>query len=162
MVFGMTPFTLFHVLLSLMGIASGLVVLYGWLHSLRMPGWTGIFLTTTIATTLTGFLFPFKGFTPAIGVGIISTIILIVALLALYRYHLAGRWRTIYIISAVAALYFNCFVLVVQAFLKIPALHSLAPNGSEPPFAVTEAIVLIGFLAAGYLAVRRYHPATPA
>lgn len=158
MVFGMTPFTLFHVLLSLIGIASGLVVLYGWLHSLRMPGWTGIFLFTTIATTLTGFLFPFKGFTPAIGVGIISTIILIVALLALYRYHLAGRWRTIYIISAVAALYFNCFVLVVQAFLKIPALHSLAPNGSEPPFAVTEAIVLIGFLAAGYLAVRRYHP----
>lgn len=158
MVFGMTPFTLFHVLLSLIGIASGLVVLYGWLHSLRMPGWTGIFLTTTIATTLTGFLFPFKGFTPAIGVGIISTVILIVALLALYRYHLAGRWRLIYIISAVAALYFNCFVLVVQAFLKVPALHSLAPNGSEPSFAVTEVIVLIGFLAAGYLAVRRYHP----
>ncbi|WP_322990839.1 MULTISPECIES: hypothetical protein [unclassified Hoeflea] len=160
MVFGMTPFTLFHVLLSLIGIASGLVVLYGWLQSQRMPGWTAIFLFTTIATTLTGFLFPFKGFTPAIDVGIISTVILIVALVALYHYHLAGHWRTIFIISAMAALYFNCFVLVVQAFVKIPALHSLAPNGSEPPFAVTQAVVLIGFLAAGYMAVRRYHPVT--
>lgn len=158
MLFGMTPFTLFHVFLSLIGIASGLAVLYGWLHSRRMPGWTGIFLFTTIATNLTGFLFPFKGFTPAIGVGIISTVILIVALVALYRHHLAGRWRAIYITSATAALYFNCFVLVVQAFLKVPALHSLAPNGSELPFAATQAIVLLGFLAAGYMAVRRYHP----
>ncbi|WP_110034106.1 hypothetical protein [Hoeflea marina] len=159
MSFGLTAFTLFHVLLSLVAIVSGLAVLAHWLRANTMSRWTGFFLWTTIATTLTGFLFPFKGFTPAIGVGLISTIILAVALVALYRFHLSGGWRTIFIATSVAALYFNCFVLVVQSFLKVPFLHALAPNGSEPPFAIVQAIVLIGALAAGYLAVRRFRPA---
>jgi len=158
MVFGMTPFTFFHVLLSLVGIVTGLVVLYGWLHSDRMSRWTAAFLFSTLATTITGFLFPFHGMTPAIVVGILSTDILIVAIVALYRSHLAGRWRAIFVICSAVALYLNVLVLVAQAFQKVPALNALAPTGSEPPFAVVQGIVLLAFLLAGYLAVNRFHP----
>lgn len=158
MLFGMTPFTLFHVLLSLIGIVTGFVVLYGWFHADRMSRWTAAFLFSTLATTVTGFFFPFNGITPAITVGILSTVILIVAIAALYRSHLAGRWRAIFVICSAVALYLNVFVLVVQAFQKVPALHALAPTGSEPPFAIVQGIVLLAFLAAGYLAVNRFHP----
>lgn len=104
MIFGMTPFTFFHVLLSLVGIATGLVVLSGWLRSVRMPGVTSTFLISTLATVVTGFLFSFSGFTPAFGGGIVTAVALIAAIAALYRYRLVGRWRPVYLVSATAAL----------------------------------------------------------
>jgi len=158
MIFGMTPFTLFHVILSLIGIVSGLIVLTGLLNSDGKAGWTLIFLITTVATSVTGFLFPFGGFTPAIGVGIISMIFLIAAIIALYVYRLAGAWRWVYVVSAVVSLYFNVFVLIAQSFQKIPALNALAPTGSEPPFAIAQGVVLVLFIIAGFLSLRRFHP----
>ena len=158
MIFGMNTFTAFHVLLSLIGIASGLVVLTGLLTANLMKGWTLLFLVTTLATTLTGFLFPFGGFTPALGVGVLSTLILVVTLAARYRFHLTGAWRWIYVVGAVLAQYLNSFVLVVQSFLKIPALHALAPAGTEPPFAAAQGVVLLFYLVTGFLAVKRFHP----
>ncbi|MGC3980359.1 MAG: hypothetical protein QM808_03780 [Steroidobacteraceae bacterium] len=155
----MTTFTLIHVLISLIGIASGLVVLQGLCTSKRMDGWTLLFLSTTVATSITGFMFPFNGLTPALGVGALSMIILAAAILARYRFKLVGSWRWIYVVSAVIALYFNSFVLVVQSFLKIPALHALAPQGNEPPFAIAQGILLILFVLACFKAVKRFHPA---
>ncbi|ATU92113.1 hypothetical protein B5P45_01005 [Phyllobacterium zundukense] len=154
----MTPFTLFHVILSLIGIVSGLIVLSGLLGSDRKEGWTLVFLITTVGTSVTGFLFPFAGFTPAIGVGIISMIFLIAAIVALYVCRLAGAWRWIYVVSAVVSLHLNVFVLVVQSFQKIPALNALAPTGSEPPFAIVQSIVLVLFIIAGFLSLRRFYP----
>lgn len=158
MIFGMMPFTLFHVILSLIGIVSGLIVLAGLIGSERKESWTLIFLITTVATSVTGFLFPYSGFTPAIGVGIISMIFLIAAIVALYIYRLAGSWRWIYVVSAIVSLYLNCFVLIAQSFQKIPALNALAPTGSEPPFAIAQGILLALFLIAGFLSLRRFHP----
>jgi hypothetical protein len=152
---GLGAFTLFHVALSLVGIASGLVFLAGLLGRAADSRWTHLFLATTLLTTLTGFLFPFAGFTPAIGVGIVSTLILAAALVAFYRYRLAGTWRPVFVATSVAALYLSVFVLVVQAFLKIGPLHALAPTGSEPPFAATQAVVLVLFVIAGFQALRR-------
>lgn len=158
MIFGSPAFTLFHVVLSLIGIVAGLIVVRGLIRNDPLNGWTLWFLVTTAATTLTGFLFPFKGFTPAIGTGIVSTLVLAATILARYAFHLAGPWRRIYVIGAVISLYLNCFVLVVQAFLKVPALHALAPQGKEPPFAIAQAIVLVLAAVSGYLAVRRFRP----
>ena len=158
MILGMTPFTLFHVILSLIGIVTGLVVLSGLLKSENWPGWTFIFLLTTVATSVTGFLFPFSGFTPAIGVGIISMVFLILAIAALYAFRLAGSWRWVYVVCAIVSLYLNVFVLVAQSFQKIPALNALAPTQSEPPFAITQGIVLVLFIIAGFLSLRRFHP----
>ena len=158
MILGMTPFTFFHVVLSLVGIAAGFVVLYGWFRSDRMSRWTAVFLLATLATAMTGFLFPLSGFTPAIGVGIVTAATLVAAMIALYRYHLDGHWRAIFVIFAAVSFYLNVFVLVVQAFAKIPALNALAPTGSEPPFAAVQGLLLLAFLGAGYLAVNRFHP----
>jgi hypothetical protein len=156
----MDTFTLVHVVLSLIGILSGLVVLCGLFSANRMNGWTMIFLVTTVATSVTGFGFPFHGVTPAIILGILSLVVLLAAIVARYVFHLAGSWRWIYVVGSVIALYFNVFVLAVQAFLKIPALHALAPTGSEPPFAIAQGIVLLLFIVAGTLAVKRFHPVT--
>ncbi len=158
MIFNLQTFTFMHVLISLVAIVSGLIVLYGWLTSRTLNGWTLIFLLFTLATSITGFLFPFKGFTPAIGVGILSMFVLAAAFVGLYAFHLGGSWRWIYLVAAAVALYLNVFVLVVQSFLKIPVLHALAPNGNEPPFAIAQGIVLLLFVIGGFLAVRRYHP----
>jgi hypothetical protein len=158
MILGMSTFLFVHVLLSLIGIFTGFVVLYGLLTAQRLDGWTLWFLITTLATSVTGFFFPFHGFTPAIGVGIVSVIVLLFAIAARYSFHLAGRWRAIYTVAAVFALYLNTFVLVAQAFQKIPALHALAPKGSEPPFAIAQGIVLLFFVVAGVLSVRRFRP----
>lgn len=158
MILGMAPFTFFHVLISLVGIVTGLVALRGWLASRLRPGWTAIFLASTLGTTVTGFLFPITAFTPAIGVGIITTAFLLVAIAALYAFRLSGKWRAVFLICSTIALYFNVFVLVVQAFLKIEPLNALAPNGNEPPFAIAQGIVLLAFLTAGFLSVRRFHP----
>jgi hypothetical protein len=141
----MDPLTAIHVAISLIGIFSGFVVVFGMLTSQRFERWTALFLATTAATSLTGFLFPFHGFTPAIGVGIISLVVLGVAILARYAGRLVGNWRWIYVISAAIALYLNVFVLVVQLFRKVPALKALAPTQSEPPFLIAQVTVLILF-----------------
>jgi hypothetical protein len=147
----LSAFTFFHVVLSLIGIVAGFVVVYGLLASKRLDGWTMVFLTTTVATSVTGFLFPFHKFLPSHGVGILSLVVLAIAILARYRFHLAGGWRLTYVISAVLALYFNVFVLIVQLFLKVPSLLAMAPTQSEPPFQVTQLFALVVFVA---LAIR--------
>ena len=159
MIFGMTSFTFFHVLLSLIGILTGLAVLSGLIGSKLMNGWTVAFLVTTAATSVTGFLFPFHGATPGIVLGVLSLIALGAAIAGRYAFHLTGAWRLIYVIGAVVALYFNVFVLVVQAFVKIPPLHVLAPTTppSGPVFITAQAIMLVVFLLAGALAARRFH-----
>ena len=160
MVLGMTTFTAIHVLLSLVGIASGLVVLSGMMTANVMYSWTLLFLASTLATSVTGFFFPFHGFTPALGVGILSVVTLLAAIAARYRFHLTGTWRWIYVVGAATALYFNSFVLVAQAFLKIPELHVLAPTGSERPFALAQALVLAFYLVTGALAIKGFRRAT--
>jgi hypothetical protein len=155
----LTAYTILHVILSVIGIATGLVAVGGLLAGHRLPITTAVFLITTLATTLGGFLFPFNGFTPAIGVGIVSTIILLVTIAARYVYRLQGAWRWIYVGGAVIALYLNSFVLVVQSFLKVPALHVYAPTGSETPFAVTQGVVLAVFIVLGIVSVWRFRPA---
>ena len=145
MIFGFTPFTFFHVAISLLGIFTGLIVLRGLLHARRLPGWTAFFLITTILTNATGFFFPFFRLLPSHIIGAISLIVLAVALFALYAKRLAGPWRWVYTVSAVTALYFNVFVLVVQLFRRVPALAAAAPTQSEPPFAVAQLVVLAIF-----------------
>ena len=160
MIFASAAFGLFHVALSFVGIFAGFAVLAAFLRGDDRPdGWTHVFLITTLATSLTGFLFPFNGFTPAIGTGIVATLVMIATLLALYRFSREGRWRRIYVIGAVTSLYLNAFVLVVQSFLKFPQLKELAPNGNELPVAAVQGVVLVFFVAAGYLSVKRVHPA---
>jgi hypothetical protein len=148
-----------HVALSLIGIVSGLVVLYGLLSGKALGGWTELFLVTTILTSVTGFpLAPF-GFDPPRAVGVLSLILLAIAVAAYYPFKLAGPWRWIYVVTAMAALYLNVFVGVIQAFLKLPSLHALAPTQSEPPFVVTQLVVLVIFVVLGVLAAIRFHPA---
>lgn len=147
-----------HVALSLIGIVSGLVVLYGLLTGMALGGWTALFLATTILTSITGFPLPPFGFDPPRAVGVLSLILLAIAVGAHYLFHLAGVWRWVYVVTATVALYLNCFVLVIQGFLKVPALHELAPTQSEPPFLVAQGAVLILFIVLGFLAVRKFHP----
>lgn len=163
MILGMSlaTFTQFHVILSLIGIVAGIVVALAMLSSSRMPALTAIFLLTTVATSVTGFMFPFEAFGPPEIVGVISLVVLAVAILALYVYKLEGVWRWVYVASAVLALYLNVFVGVVQAFQKVPFFHALAPTQKEPPFAVAQGIVLIAFIAVGILAAKKFRPATP-
>jgi hypothetical protein len=151
-------YTLLHVIISLIGIFSGLVVLFGLLGGKRLDGWTKWFLITTVLTSVTGFFFPFHGFTPAIGVGIISLLVLAVAIYARYPRQLAGHWRWIYVVTAVIALYFNVFVAVVQAFEKVPALKAAAPTQTEPPFKLTQLVVLAPFVVLGIVAAIRFRP----
>jgi hypothetical protein len=151
-------FTILHTAISLVAIASGLIVLAGMPRARRLPGWTALFLVTTVLTSVTGFMFPINGLTPAIVFGVISIVILAIALMALYVKHLSGAWRWIYVTTALAALYLNVFVLIVQSFQKVPALQKLAPTQSEPPFLIAQAVVLIAFLILGTLAVRRFRP----
>ena len=159
MVLGMSlsTFTLLHVIISLAGLGSGFIVVIGLLSGKRLDGWTAIFLSTTVLTSLTGFLFPFEGFKPSYVFGTISLIVLAVAIYARYGRQLAGGWRAAYVITAAIALYLNCFVAVFQAFLKVPALHALAPTQSEPPFLVAQTVVLAIFVWLTYLAAKRFH-----
>ncbi len=153
----LTAFTLFHVLLSLIGIGSGFVVLYGLLTSKWSGTWNTLFLITTVATSVTGFLFPAHGFLPSHAVGILSLIVLGIAILARYRFHLTGAWCRTYIITALLALYFNVFVLVAQMFQKVPALKVLAPTQSEGPFKVTQLFVLVLFVLLTIRAATKFH-----
>lgn len=161
MILGMSleTFTIFHVLISLIGILSGFVILYGLLGGKRLDGWTGLFLTTTVLTNVTGFGFPFDHLLPSHKVAIISLVVLAVAIAALYAFHLRGAWRGIYAVGATLALYLNVFVLVVQLFEKAPALHALAPTGTEPAFLFSQLVVLAAFLALGTLATKRFRSA---
>jgi len=159
MILGMSlsTFTFVHVLLSLAGIGSGFIVVYGLLTGKRLEGWTEIFLATTVLTSLTGFLFPVEHLLPSHVVGIISLVVLAVAIVARYGFHLSGAGRWIYVVCAVLALYFNCFVAVVQSFLKVPALKALAPTQKEPPFLVAQLAVMAIFVVLGILAVKKFH-----
>jgi len=147
-----------HVVLSLIGIVSGFVVLYGLLIGRPLGGWTALFLATTILTSVTGFLLAPFGFDPPRAVGVISLVLLALAVTALYVFRLAGAWRRVYVGSAVATLYLNVFVGVVQAFQKLPFLQPLAPTQSEPPFVVAQVAVLVIFIVLGILAAIRFHP----
>jgi hypothetical protein len=162
MILGMSTaaFTLLHVLISLVGIAAGLVVVFGMLSGKRLPGWTAVFLVTTVLTSVTGFFFHSAKFGPPHVVGIISLVVLVPTILALYVYGLSGSWRWIYVVGAVVALYLNVFVGVVQAFQKVSFLNPLAPTGTEPPFLIAQLLVMAIFVALGILAVRRFRPET--
>jgi hypothetical protein len=149
-------YTIFHTVLSLVGIATGFVVLFGLLAGKWLDGWTKWFLITTAATIVTGFFFPFHGLTPAITLGILSTIVLAVAIYARYAKHLPGGWRWIYVVSALVALYFNVFVGIVQSFQKVPALKAMAPTQSEPPFAITQLVALVVFVILIIIGVIRF------
>ncbi|MFZ0635487.1 MAG: hypothetical protein WA755_09230 [Candidatus Acidiferrales bacterium] len=157
MVLGMTTFTFVHVLLSLIGILSGFVVAYGLLTANRLDGWNILFLVTTVLTSVTGFMFPFHKFLPSHALGILSLIALAIAIYARYSRHLAGGWARAYAITAVIALYFNVFVLIAQAFMKVPALHMLAPTQSEPPFLVAQLVNMALFIVLGIFAAKRFH-----
>jgi hypothetical protein len=149
-------YTIIHTLVSLVAIFTGLVVLFGLLADKRLDGWTKWFLIAAVATTVTGFFFPFHGFTPAIGLGLISLPVLALAIYARYPKDLAGAWRWIYVIGAVISLYFNVFVGVVQSFEKIPALKAMAPTQSEPPFKLTQLMVLALFVVLTFVAAIRF------
>ena len=152
-------YTIIHTLISFVAIFTGLIVLFGMLAGERLDGWTKWFLITTVLTSVTGFFFPFHGFTPAHGGGIMSLLLLAVAIFARYPRQLAGAWRWIYVVTAVIALYLNVFVGVVQAFLKVPALHVMAPTQTEPPFKLTQLVVLALFIVLGIVAAIRFRPA---
>jgi hypothetical protein len=152
----LSVFTLFHVVLSLVGIGSGLVVVYGLLESKRLDRWTVVFLGTTILTSMTGFLFPVRQFMPSHAVGIVSLIFLTFAVLARYRYGLAGGWRRTFAITAVIALYLNVFVLIAQLFMKVPALKVLAPTQTEGPFKISQLAALVIFTVVAISAARKF------
>jgi hypothetical protein len=161
MILGMTTstFILVHVLISLVGIGSGFIVVYGLLTGKRLDGWTATFLATTILTSVTGFLFPVEHILPSHIVGVISLVVLAAALLARYARHMQHSWRTTYVVCAIVALYLNVFVAVVQSFLKIPPVHALAPTQKEPPFLVAQLAVMAIFVAIGILAVKKFRVA---
>jgi uncharacterized membrane protein SirB2 len=156
-----STFTLLHVALSLAGILSGLFVLVGMLGAKRRPGWTLLFLATTIATSVSGFFFPADSFGPAHIIGVLSLVVLVVALLARYVNGLAGASRWIYVMAALLALYLNLFVGIVQAFQKLTFLQALAPTQSEPPFLYTQLAVLAIFVVLGIVAIIRFRPEPP-
>ncbi len=156
MIFGFTTFTLIHTVLSIVGIFAGCVVAGGLVAGKRLDGWTGLFLLTTVLTSVTGFGFPFAKLLPSHIVGIISLVILAPVMVARYVRHLAGPWRGVYIVGAVAALYLNVFVLVVQLFSRLPGLIAAAPTQKEPPFLVTQLVVLALFLWLGRAALKGF------
>ena len=156
----MDTFTIVHVIISLVAIVAGFVVAAGMLAAKSCRRWTAVFLSTTVATSITGFMFPFLHFTPAHGVGIISLLVLAPTIYGFYSRRLAGAWRGIYGVGALLSLYLNFFVLIVQSFQKIPALKALAPTQSEPPFAIAQGVALVLFVVLGVLAVKRFRGAT--
>jgi hypothetical protein len=160
MILGMSigAFTLLHVAITLVAIGSGLIVVGGLFASHRLPFTTALFLLTTALTSVTGFLFPIHGLTPALSVGILACGVLVVALYALYKEHLVGAWRWIFVVTAVASLYLNIFVLIVQSFVKVSALNALAPTQTEPPFTITQVVVLAIFVLIALIAAIKFRP----
>jgi len=154
----LSTYTIIHVIISLIAIVTGFIAVFGMLTGNRMASWTAIFLVTTVLTSVTGFGFPFDHFLPSHAVGAISLVFLAIALFAIYVKHLAGAWRWIYVVSAIVALWFNVFVLIVQSFMKISALKALAPTQSEPPFQIAQGAALVLFVVLTILAVRKFRP----
>ena len=156
MVLGLSlaAFTQLHTIISLIAIVTGLIALIAFARGRWLGSIMQIFVWTTVATTLTGFLFPYNGFTPAIGTGIVSTVVLAGLLLALFKAKRPGEVHRLFAVTATISLYLNLFVLVVQSFLKIPALHALAPLGKEPPFVAAQGAVLLASIALGYFCVK--------
>jgi hypothetical protein len=154
----MMQFLYFHVFLSVIGLGAGVFVVIGFVSSKNFSILTTTFLITTVLTSVTGFLFPWHGFTPGIVIGILSVIVLAVAMFALYGKKLAGEWRVVYVLSTCVAFYFNFFVLVAQAFNKVSLLHSIAPSQKSPGFAVTQLFVLVLFILLSARSVKRFHP----
>jgi hypothetical protein len=152
--------TISHTVISLIGILTGIVVAWGLVTDRTVPTWTLVFLVTTVATSASGYLFHRDHILPSQIVGAISLALLATAILALYQFRLAGAWRWIYVVTAALSLYLNVFVLIIQSFLKVPFLHALAPNGSEPAFVISQGAALILFLALTVVAIGRFHPAT--
>jgi hypothetical protein len=159
MILGMSTgtYTLLHVLISLVGIGSGLVVMFGFLTGKRFDGWTVLFLIATILTSVTGFGFPVDHLLPSHVIAVLSLLIMAVAILARYVFHLSGAWRSTYVVAAAIALYLNVFVLVVQTFMKVPAVHALAPTQKEPPFLIAQVVVMLIFIGLTVLAVKKFH-----
>jgi hypothetical protein len=160
MTFGLSiaDFTVLHVVISMIAIFAGFMVVGAMFAGANLGGWTALFLLMTILTSLTGFLFLFKTVTPAIVVGVIASVILVVALWALYGHGLAGRWRVIYVVTAMISLYLNVFVFIAQSFQKVSFLNPYAPTGSEPPFLIAQVTTLVAFVLLGVLAAKRFHP----
>jgi hypothetical protein len=158
MILGMSTatFTILHVIISLIGIGSGFIVLFGLIKGKLLSPWNVVFLVTTILTSLTGFCFPNTKVTPGIVLGILSMIVLAIALVALYVFHLRGVWQRTYAVSAMIALYFNVFVLIAQLFAKVPALHALAPTGTEAPFKIAQLLLLIFFIVFIVTAAKKF------
>jgi uncharacterized membrane protein YtjA (UPF0391 family) len=159
MIFGITTFTLIHVILSLVGIVAGLVTAGGLAAGARLPRWAIVYLVTTILTSVTGFGLPATTLLPSHILGIVSLVVLPVVIVADYVKHSAGAWRRVYVLGLVLALYLNTFVLVVQLFRRLPALIAAAPTQSEPPFAITQALMLALFVWLGVAADKGFHPA---
>jgi hypothetical protein len=157
-VFGMSlaTYTLLHTLIALVGIGSGLVVVVGWVLGKALPRTTAVFLATTVVTSVSGYGFPFERLLPSHVVGVISLVVLAVAIAARYAFRLRGFWRRVYVISATIALYLNVFVGVAQSFLKVPALRALAPEQTEPPFVVSQGVVLLAFVVLAAIAAVRF------
>ncbi len=157
-----SAFTILHVILSLVGIGAGLIAVFGMIGAKLLRRWNAFFLVTTVLTSLTGFLFPFKGVTPGIVLGILSMLALLLAMVALYGRKLAGAWRGTYVINACLALYFNVFVLFAQLFAKVPALKAIAPTPSSPAFGITQLLVMAVFVVLTILAFKRFRGVHPA
>jgi hypothetical protein len=151
-------FTVLHVVISMIAIFAGFIVLGAMFSSVKLAGWTTFFLLMTLLTNITGFMFPIAGFTPALAVGTVSTLFLLVAAFALFKEKLRGSWRAAYVTTALIGLYLNVFVLIAQSFQKVSFLQPLAPTGSEPPFAIAQGATLVAFVLLGWTALRRFHP----
>jgi hypothetical protein len=158
MLLGLSPFTWFHTIISLIALVAGFPVLFGLIVGRLRSGWALVFLVTAVATDITGFMFPFDKVLPSHILGVISLVVLALAIFAQYSFHLVGAWRWIYAASIAAAQFFLVFVTIAQAFGKFPALHALAPTQSEPPFAIAEGIALLVFIALGVVAARKFRP----
>lgn len=152
----LSAFTLLHVIISLVAISAGAFVVLGLIAGRRLNGWTGLFLASSVLTDVTGYMFPFEKLLPSHILGAISLLVLAIAIFAIYGRHLATRWRRTYAITAVIGLYLNMFVLIVQAFEKVPSLKSLAPTQTETPFKVAQLALLLIFLVVGIMAARRF------
>src|SRR3954465_11530134 len=158
MILGMSlsMFTAVHVAISLVAMLSGLIVIFGMIAAKPLHALTALFLSTTVLTSVTGFFFPFEHITPGIVIGVLSLVVLAIAIPARYTKHMAGGWRKAYILTSAIALWFNLFVLVVQSFLKVPALHALAPTQKEPPFAIAQLLVFVIIVVLTIGAAKRF------
>jgi len=151
-------YTWVHVIISLIGIATGFVVMRGMLASQRLDDWTAVFLAMTILTSLTGFGFPFERLLPSHIFGIISLVVLLIAVVARYAYDMQGRWRAAFVVTALIAQWLNVFVLVAQLFNKVQVLNALAPTQSEPPFLGAQTVVMVLFIIFGIAALQKFRP----